>query len=146
MTEKNNETMNEIDVQTYNVGDIVEGKVTKVEEKQVFVNVPNSKLDGIIPIRELSALHIENAAEAVKEGDELTLMVTKVEEDALILSKRRVDAEKAWKTLSEKFESGEYIEAEIKDVVKGGLVADVGVRGFIPASLVDDHSVEDLSP
>ncbi len=145
MTEKNNETMNEIDVQTYNVGDIVEGKVTKVEEKQVFVNVPNSKLDGIIPIRELSALHIENAAEAVKEGDELTLMVTKVEEDALILSKRRVDAEKAWKTLSEKFESGEYIEAEIKDVVKGGLVADVGVRGFIPASLVDDHYVEDLS-
>jgi len=116
-----------------------------VEDKQVIVNIPNSKLDGIIPISELSALHIEKAEDAVQLGDELTLVVTKVEDEALILSKRRVDAEKAWESLSEKSANGEYIEATVSDVVKGGLVVDVGVRGFVPASLVDDHFVEDLS-
>lgn len=145
MTENTNETMNEIEVQSFSVGDYVTGQVTKVEDKQVIVNIPNSKLDGIIPISELSALHIEKAEDAAQLGDELTLVVTKVEDEALILSKRRVDAEKAWESLSEKSANGEYIEATVSDVVKGGLVIDVGVRGFVPASLVDDHFVEDLS-
>lgn len=145
MTENEQETMNEIEVQNLTVGDYVTGKVTKVEEKQVIVDIPNSKLDGIIPISELSALHVEKAEDAVQVGDELTLVVTKVEDEALILSKRRVDAERAWDNLTEKFTNGEYIEAEVNDAVKGGLVVDVGVRGFVPASLVDDHFVEDLS-
>lgn len=145
MTENTNETMNEIEVQSFSVGDYVTGQVTKVEDKQVIVNIPNSKLDGIIPISELCALHIEKAEDAAQLGDELTLVVTKVEDEALILSKRRVDAEKAWESLSEKSANGEYIEATVSDVVKGGLVIDVGVRGFVPASLVDDHFVEDLS-
>ncbi|MCY8552788.1 30S ribosomal protein S1, partial [Bacillus haynesii] len=71
--------------------------------------------------------------------------VTKVEDDALILSKRAVDADRAWEDLEKKFESKEVFEAEVKDVVKGGLVVDIGVRGFIPASLVEAHFVEDFT-
>lgn len=139
------EEMDKIDVKQYSVGDLVTGQVTKVEEKQVIVNIPDSKMDGIIPISELSSLHIEKAEDAVKEGEQLTLEVIKVEEDALILSKRRAEAEKAWVDLQEKFEKGEPIEAEIKDIVKGGLVVDLGVRGFVPASLVEDYFVEDFT-
>jgi small subunit ribosomal protein S1 len=139
------EEMNQIEVKSFETGDRVKGQVTKVEEKQVIVNIENSKLDGIIPISELSSLHIEKAEDAVKEGEELDLEVLKVEEEALILSKRKVDAEKAWDELQAKFESGEVFEAEVKDVVKGGLVVDLGVRGFVPASLVEAHFVEDFS-
>lgn len=139
------EDMNQIEVANFQVGDKVQAQVTKVEEKQVLVNVANSKLDGIIPISELSSLHVEKAGDVVSEGDELELEVLKVEEDALILSKRKVDAEKAWDDLSEKFKSGEVFTAEVKDVVKGGLVVDLGVRGFVPASLVEAHFVEDFS-
>lgn len=139
------EDMNQIEVKNFETGDQVKARVTKVEEKQVIVNIENSKLDGIIPISELSSLHIEKAEDAVKEGDELDLEVLKVEEEALILSKRKVDAEKAWDQLQAKFESGEVFEAEVKDVVKGGLVVDLGVRGFVPASLVEAHFVEDFT-
>lgn len=139
------EEMNQVEVMDFQVGDKVSGQVTKVEEKQVIISIPNSKLDGIIPISELSSLHIEKASDAVNEGDQLKLEVLKVEEDALILSKRKVDAENAWQELEQKFESGEVFNAEIKDVVKGGLVVDLGVRGFVPASLVEAHFVEDFS-
>ena len=75
-------------------------------------------------------------------GDELELIIMKVEEDNYVLSKRKVDAEDAWDSLEEKFNNKETIETEVKDVVKGGLVVDLGVRGFIPASLVEDYFVE----
>lgn len=139
------EDMNQIEVRSFQAGDRVKGQVTKVEEKQVLVDIEGSKLDGIIPISELSSLHVEKAEDAVAVGDELELEVQKVEEEALILSKRKVDAEKAWEELKVKFESGEVFEAEVKDVVKGGLVVDLGVRGFVPASLVESHFVEDFS-
>ena len=139
------EELNQVEVKSFEVGDQVTGQVTKVEEKQVLVNIQGSKLDGIIPISELSSLHIEKASDAVKEGDELELEVMKVEEEALILSKRKVDAGKAWESLEQKFQSGEVIETEVKDVVKGGLVVDLGVRGFVPASLVETYFVEDFS-
>lgn len=139
------EEMNSVEVKSFEVGEHVFGTVTKIEEKQVIVSVPDSKLDGIIPISELSSLHVEKAGDAVSEGEQLELVVTKVEEDALILSKRKVDAEKAWDQLQVKFEGGEIFNAEIKDVVKGGLVVDLGVRGFVPASLVESHFVEDFS-
>ncbi|MEH7124324.1 30S ribosomal protein S1 [Bacillus sp. JJ1532] len=139
------EEMNQVEVRNFEIGDKVSGQVTKVEEKQVIVNINDSKLDGIIPISELSSLHVEKASDAVSEGDQLELEVLKVEEDALILSKRKVDAEKSWADLEEKFNNGVIFEAEIKDVVKGGLVVDLGVRGFIPASLVEDFFVEDFS-
>jgi small subunit ribosomal protein S1 len=139
------EEMDQLEVKNFKVGDRVKGAVSKVEEKQVVVEMADSKLDGIIPISELSSLHIEKASDVVALGDELELQVIKVEEEALVLSKRKVDAEKAWDQLVEKFENHETFEAEIKDVVKGGLVVDLGVRGFVPASLVESHFVEDFS-
>lgn len=139
------EDLNQVEVKSFEVGDKVTGQVTKVEEKQVFVDVKESKLDGIIPISELSSLHIEKASDAVQVGDQLEIEVLKVEEEAIILSKRKVDAEKAWDSLEQKFQSGEIFEAEVKDVVKGGLVVDLGVRGFVPASLVETYFVEDFS-
>jgi small subunit ribosomal protein S1 len=139
------EDMNQVEVRNFEVGDKTTGQVTKVEEKQVIVNIQDSKLDGIIPISELSSLHIEKASDAVSEGDQLELEVIKVEEDALILSKRKVDAEKAWENLENTFKNGEIFDAEVKDIVKGGLVVDLGVRGFVPASLVETHYVEDFS-
>lgn len=142
MTEEMNQEMS--DVKAFSVGDIVTGKVLKVEEKQVLVDV-GYKVDGIVPISELSSLHIEKASDVVSDGDELTLLVKKVEDDEIVLSKRAVDADKAWDDLEGKFESNETFEAEVKDVVKGGLVVDLGVRGFIPASLVERHYVEDFS-
>ncbi|WP_445492177.1 30S ribosomal protein S1 [Niallia sp. 03133] len=139
------EELNDVVVNNFEVGENVVGQVTKVEEKQVIVAIANSKLDGLIPISELSSLHIEKASDIVSEGDELELQVIKVEEEALVLSKRKVDAEKAWDSLEAKFQSGEIFDAEVKDVVKGGLVVDLGVRGFVPASLVEAHYVEDFS-
>lgn len=139
------EAMPEVDPQDFQVGDLVKGKVIRVEEKQAIVEVDDSKLDGILPISEISPLHIDRVSDVLMEGERLTLEVIKVEEDALILSKRRVTARQAWKNLMEKFAAGEYIEAEVKDLVKGGLVVDVGVRGFVPASLVEDYFVEDFS-
>lgn len=139
------EDMNQIEVRNFEAGNRVKGEVTKVEEKQVIVDIEGSKLDGIIPISELSSLHVEKADDAVSVGEMLELEVMKVEEEALILSKRKVDAEKAWDQLKVKFENGEIFEAEVKDVVKGGLVVDLGVRGFVPASLVESHFVEDFS-
>ncbi|MCH1624765.1 30S ribosomal protein S1 [Fredinandcohnia quinoae] len=139
------EDMNQVEVKEFNVGDVITGKVTKIEEKQVYVELENSKLDGIIPISELSSLHVEQASDIVSENDEIELIVIKVEENALILSKRAVLANKAWDELEEKYQSGEVFEGVVKDVVKGGLVIDLGVRGFIPASLVENYFVDDFS-
>jgi len=136
------EEMNMDEVKEYGEGAHVTGVVTKVEEKSVTVEIAGAPFDGVIPISELSSLHIEKAADAVSVGDELELAITKVEDETYVLSKRQVDAENAWGSLEEKFENGEIIETEVKDVVKGGLVVDLGVRGFIPASLVEDHFVE----
>ncbi|MFD1360573.1 30S ribosomal protein S1 [Lentibacillus salinarum] len=128
-----------------NIGDTVTGTVIKVEDKQVLVDI-GYKTEGIVPIGELSSLHIETASDVAREGDSLTLYVKKMDDDdEVILSKKAVDAEKAWETLEERYQNGDVFETEIKEVVKGGLVADVGVRGFIPASLVETYYVEDFS-
>ncbi|MDN4594201.1 30S ribosomal protein S1 [Polycladomyces subterraneus] len=127
-------------------GDVVKGKVTKVEDNQALVDV-GYKFDGVIPISELSSLHVDRVSDVLQEGQEVEVKVLRVndEEDKLILSKRAVDAERAWAELQRNFESGETLEATVADIVKGGLVVDVGVRGFIPASLVERHFVEDFS-
>ncbi|MGF9890196.1 30S ribosomal protein S1 [Priestia megaterium] len=139
------EDMNQVEVTSLEVGETVKGTITKVEEKQVYVDVPNSKLDGIIPISELASLHIEKAGDVIQEGAEVEAKVIKVEDDLLVLSKRAVDAEKAWDGLEAKLSSGEVFEASVKEIVKGGLVVDIGVRGFIPASLVETHFVDDFA-
>ncbi len=136
------EDMNLDTQREFNEGDRVTGKVVKVEDKSVTVEISGAPFDGVIPISEISSLHIEKASDIVSVGDELELMITKVEDDIYVLSKRKVDAVDAWDSLEEKFNTKETIETEVKDVVKGGLVVDLGVRGFIPASLVEDHFVE----
>lgn len=138
MTELNN------DFKEIQVGNVVSGKVVKVEEKQVLIDI-GYKMDGIIPISELSSLHIDNSAEVVAEGDEFEVKVKKVTDEEVLVSKKAVEAEKAWEVLQEKYEKEEVFETEIKEVVKGGLVVDVGVRGFIPASLVETYFVEDFT-
>lgn len=142
MVEKMNEEV--VNTKVLQVGDIVTGTVTKVEEKQVFVNV-GYKTDGVIPISELANVHIEKASDVVKVEQTLELKVIKLEDDDLVLSKRAVDAEKAWEVLQGQFTSGEVFDVTIKDIVNGGLVVDLGVRGFIPASLVEMHYVEDFT-
>ena len=136
------EEMNLNDTHEFKEGDLVKATVAQVDEKSVIVSIEGAPFDGIVPISELSSLHIEKASDAVSIGDELELMITKVEEANFVLSKRKVDAEKAWDQLEKQFQSGEIIETEVKEVVKGGLVVDLGVRGFIPASLIEDHFVE----
>lgn len=126
------------------VGSIVTGTVVKIDEKQVFVDI-GYKSEGIIPISELSNLHVENPSDVVQEGEELTLEVKKIDDEEVILSKRLVDAEKAWEELQIKYDQDEIFETEVKEIVKGGLVVDVGLRGFIPASLVETYFVEDFS-
>ncbi|HLQ95242.1 MAG TPA: 30S ribosomal protein S1 [Pseudogracilibacillus sp.] len=125
-------------------GNNITGTVVKVEDKQVFVDI-GYKSEGVIPISELSNLHVESAEDIVKEGDELTLQVKKVEDEEVVLSKKLVDAEKAWEDLFVKYENNETFETTVKEVVKGGLVVDVGLRGFIPASLVETYFVEDFA-
>ncbi|MFJ8527128.1 30S ribosomal protein S1 [Bacillus sp. NPDC094106] len=142
MVEKMNEEV--MDSKALQVGDVVTGSVTKVEEKQVLVNV-GYKTDGVIPISELANVHIEKASDVVELDQTLELKVIKLEDDDLVLSKRAVDAEKAWTELQEKFNSGDVFDVTVKDIVNGGLVVDLGVRGFIPASLVEVHYVEDFT-
>lgn len=142
MVEEMNNEMAEM--KSLSLGDVVTGKVTKVEDKQAFVDV-GFKVDGIIPISELSSLHVEKVSDVLSVDDEVDLKVIKLDDDELILSKRAVQADKAWSDLQKTFESGEVLEVEVAEVVKGGLVVDLGVRGFIPASLVERHYVEDFS-
>lgn len=127
-------------------GDSVKGTIVKIEDNQAYVSL-GYKYDGVIPIRELSSVQLENATDAVQVGQEVELKVVSIDDnkESLILSKRLVDGEKAWEELQSKFESGEVFEVTVADVVKGGLVVDVGVRGFIPASMVERHFVEDFS-
>jgi len=125
------------------IGSTLQGTVVKVEDKQVFVDI-GYKSEGIIPISELSNLHIEHPKDIVEVGEELSLKVTKIDDD-VVLSKKAVDADRAWEDLEEKYRNGEVFETVVKEVVKGGLVADVGLRGFIPASLVETYYVEDFS-
>lgn len=127
-------------------GDILKGNIVKLEADRAYVDV-GYKYDGIITIRELSSLHLDDASEAVAVNDEIECKVISIddEKERLLLSKRAVDSEKAWESLQALHESQDIIEATVAEVVKGGLVVDVGVRGFIPASMVERHFVEDFS-
>ena len=138
------EEMNLGSSQEFNEGDIVQATAVQVDDKSVTVTIEGAPFDGIVPISELSSLHVEKASDAVAVGDKLELIITKVEEENFVLSKRKVDALNAWDKLEAQFEAGEIFESEVRDVVKGGLVVDLGVRGFVPASLVEDYFVEEF--
>ncbi|GIP58176.1 30S ribosomal protein S1 [Paenibacillus sp. FSL W8-0186] len=127
-------------------GDTVKGTIVKIEDNQAYVSI-GYKYDGVIPIRELSSVHLDSASDAVQVGQEVETKVVSIddEKERLVLSKRAIDSENAWEVLQKRFESQETFEVTVADVVKGGIVADVGVRGFIPASMVERHFVEDFS-
>ena len=136
----------EILVPTYKKGDTVKGKIVKIEDSQALVDI-GYKYDGVIPIREISNMHLENAAEGLEIGQEVECKVFSLddEKELLVLSKRAVDGENVWEDLQAKLDNKETFEAKVFEVVKGGLVIDLGVRGFVPASMVERHFVEDFA-
>lgn len=127
-------------------GDLVTGEVTAVDDNGVTVALSHG-FEGHISPQELSALPGVEPAQVVAVGDQIVAVVTKVDMESgqVTLSKRRAEQTEAWKKMQELFDGQTAFDVEIRDVVKGGLVADVGVRAFIPASLVDRRFVEDLN-
>ncbi|MFS7259690.1 30S ribosomal protein S1 [Carnobacterium divergens] len=137
-------------VQEVNIGDIVKGEILKIQDnKQAIVGIIGGGVEGVIPFNELSASSFENVTDIVNVGDVVDLVVIKPimdkENGSFLLSKRRIDAKKVWEDIQKDFENGTIIEAPVTDAVKGGLVVDAGVRGFVPASMVDAHFVDDFS-
>lgn len=138
-------------VQDVRVGDLVQGEILAVDDnKQAVVGIIGAGVEGVIPLKELSTIPVENVTDVVSIGDIMDLVVISEigkdkENGSYLLSKRRLDARKVWQEIEDKFKDGELIEGPVTDVVKGGLVVDVGVRGFVPASMVSDHFVSDFS-
>ncbi|MFZ5632693.1 MAG: bifunctional 4-hydroxy-3-methylbut-2-enyl diphosphate reductase/30S ribosomal protein S1 [Bacillota bacterium] len=135
-----------VDVKSVRPGEIVTGVVVQVNPDEVLVDI-GAKSEGVIPVRELSCYEVTSPHDIVKVGDKIDVFVVKAEdnEGRLILSKERADAEKAWVAMDEYLQNGQTVEGTVREVVKGGLLVDVGVRAFLPASLVDRGYVEDLS-
>ena len=130
---------------TINEGEVVHGTVVRVDKDEVLVDI-GYKSEGVIPVSELSIRRSVNPADEVSVGDEIdALVMTKEDaEGRLILSKKRARFELAWKAIEGAAESGEAVNGKVIEVVKGGLILDLGVRGFLPASLVDIRRVQDL--
>jgi small subunit ribosomal protein S1 len=128
-----------------NEGQVVHGTVVRVDKDEVLVDI-GYKSEGVIPTAELSIRRSVNPADEVAVGEEIdALVLTKEDaEGRLILSKKRARFELAWKRIEGAAESGEPVDGRVIEVVKGGLILDLGVRGFLPASLVDIRRVQDL--
>ena len=133
-------------VTDFDEGDLVTGTVVKIEHDEVLLDI-GYKSEGVIPARELSIRKDVNPADVVALGDKIEALVLQKEdkEGRLVLSKKRAEYERAWNAVEEKFNSGETVEGEVIEVVKGGLILDIGLRGFLPASLVDLRRVKDLA-
>ena len=130
---------------TINEGEVVHGTVVRVDKDEVLVDI-GYKSEGVIPVAELSIRRSVNPEDEVKVGEEVdALVLTKEDaEGRLILSKKRARFELAWKKIEGAAESGDPVTGKVIEVVKGGLILDLGVRGFLPASLVDIRRVQDL--
>jgi len=129
----------------FDEGDVVTGQVVRIDKDEVLIDI-GYKSEGVIPVNELSIRRSVNPGDEVARGDEVDALVLQ-KEDAdgrLILSKKRARFEKAWKKIEAAAESGEPVDGQVIEVVKGGLIIDLGVRGFLPASLVDIRRVQDL--
>lgn len=128
-------------------GTILKGTVVKVDDKEVLVNI-GYKSDGIVSINELSNLDFKSPSDVVKVGDEIDVYVMKLEDENgdVILSKKRAAKINIWNDLETAFENQEEIEGTVTDVVKGGVLANIGgIKGFIPASHLDVRYVPDLA-
>ena len=128
-------------------GDIVEGEIVKIDRDEVLLDI-GYKSEGVIPVKELSIRHDVDPTEVVHVGDRVEALVLQKEdkEGRLILSKKRAQYERAWGRIEEVMQSGSTIKGPVIEVVKGGLILDIGLRGFLPASLVDLRRVRDLHP
>ena len=130
---------------SFDEGDVVNGRVVRIDKDEVLVDI-GYKSEGVIPSNELSIRKSVEPSDEVELGEEVdALVLTKEDaEGRLILSKKRARFEKAWRRIETAAESGEPVEGSVIEVVKGGLILDLGVRGFLPASLVDIRRVHNL--
>ncbi|MCL1797725.1 MAG: 30S ribosomal protein S1 [Eggerthellaceae bacterium] len=129
----------------FDEGDLVDGIVVKIEHDEVLVDI-GFKSEGVIPSRELSIRKDADPSEIVNLGDKVEALVLQKEDKdgRLVLSKKRAEYERAWIQVEDKFKAAEIVVGEVIEVVKGGLILDIGLRGFLPASLVDLRRVKDL--
>ena len=137
----------EASLRDFKDGDIMEGVVVKIDRDEILLDI-GYKSEGVIPSKELSIRHDVDPNEVVKVGDRIEALVLQKEdkEGRLILSKKRAQYERAWGRIEETMASGNTIKGPVIEVVKGGLILDIGLRGFLPASLVDLRRVRDLQP
>ena len=131
----------------FNDGDLIEGTVVKIDRDEVLLDV-GYKTEGVIPSRELSIRQDANPDEIVKVGDKVEALVLQKEdkEGRLILSKKRAQYERAWGDVEKIKEADGVVKGVVIEVVKGGLIVDIGLRGFLPASLIELRRVRDLAP
>lgn len=134
-------------IKYFNDGDIVTGTVVKVDRDEVLLDI-GYKTEGVIPSKELSIKHDVDPFDVVQVGDEIEALVQQKEdkEGRLILSKKRAQYERAWGTIEKIKEEDGVVTGKVIEVVKGGLIIDIGLRGFLPASLVEMRRVRDLQP
>jgi small subunit ribosomal protein S1 len=132
-------------IHPFSEGDVVSGKVVRIDQDEVLVDI-GYKSEGVIPSNELSIRKSVDPSEEVELGEEVdALVLTKEDQEGrLILSKKRARFEKAWRKIEQAADSGEAVPGTVIEVVKGGLILDLGVRGFLPASLVDIRRVQNL--
>jgi small subunit ribosomal protein S1 len=137
----------EASLKSFKDGDLVEGVIVKVDRDEVLLDI-GYKSEGVIPSKELSIRHDVDPSEVVKVGDHIEALVLQTEdkEGRLILSKKRAQYERAWSRIEGIMRGGGTIQGPVIEVVKGGLILDVGLRGFLPASLVELRRVRDLHP
>ena len=134
-------------IKYFNDGDLVSGIVVKIDRDEVLLDI-GYKTEGVIPSRELSIKHDIDPSEIVKPGDRIEALVLQKEdkEGRLILSKKRAQYERAWGDIEKVKNEDGIVKGHVIEVVKGGLIVDIGLRGFLPASLVEMRRVRDLSP
>ena len=134
-------------IKYFNDGDIVTGTVVKVDHDEVLLDI-GYKTEGVILTRELSIKHDVDPEDVVEVGDEIdALVLTKEDKEGrLMLSKKRAQYERAWGTIEELQANDQPVTGTVIEVVKGGLILDIGLRGFLPASLVEMRRVRDLDP
>lgn len=137
--------MSEYDVKLPTAGAVIKGKVVQISNDEVLVDI-DYKSEGRIPLNELSFISNANPEDIVSVGEEILVKVLKVDdsEGNVLLSKKRADADQSWEKLENLFETGGTLTAKVMQVVKGGLLVNVGVRGFIPASHVSRGFEDDL--
>ena len=128
-------------------GDLVKGTVVKIARDEVLLDI-GFKSEGVIPSRELSIRNDVNPSEIVSLGEEIEALVLQKEdkEGRLVLSKKRAQYEKAWANIEDLKARNQVVSGLVIEVVKGGLIVDIGLRGFLPASLVEQRRVRDLQP